>query len=128
MIKNVGVAVQTQWLVKSQELDGFIGCLECNKHIINPICPECVNKEFEQFLESYPKLKHLKKQSEKYLEKHKSFCNNFETCIKCNKNSVYMCMPCFSKVLFQLVKESGNKKAIEEFKEIFNYGRGYEYE
>ena len=98
-------------------------CLECNRAIHNPLCPECISREFEQWIEDYPLLKKkVMPELRKFLKNHEKFKEDCAICVKCNNKSVYMCMPCFADVLYGFLEENkASKKIKEEFLEMFNF-------
>ncbi len=114
------VAVQTS----SNEII-YTDCLDCGEPIQNLLCPNCIAKHFEQWLNKYPKLKNkILKQVKKFINAHNY--DDYSTCSACGKNTVYNCPYCFIEYLFELLKEqNATSEALKSFFEFFNYDFGH---
>jgi len=99
-----------------------IFCLNCSEIIFNPICPECIAKEFSRWIESYPEMKKARLMANKFAEKGKIFNGISQTCITCGNNNAYLCPYCFTEYLFGILKNvKADAKILSEFLLLFNF-------
>ncbi len=89
----------------------FNRCIDCTEIISNPICSDCLGQQMKQVLsEIDPALA------------DKILTNNFAGdthCIQCG-NEMGLCAHCFSKDVYEQIKDL-NEKAAEEFLARFDY-------
>lgn len=118
MQRKPDVAKQTYYFEKEHN-----DCLSCGEDIKNPLCPYCICQAFEQWLEKFPKdSDHIKSKMNTFLKHHELINGKSKTCISCNKKSVHVCPNCFTKHLYNLVKEAGlGVRAMAEFLFMFNF-------
>lgn len=86
-------------------------CMECDNAVVNPICPECLAQRMRMVVgEKDPEL-----------ARHITGANTLgETkCIFCGK-SVGVCAPCFSRDIYEFIKER-NAELADNFKAIFDF-------
>jgi hypothetical protein len=97
-------------------------CLSCHEAIFNPICPECILKQFRSWTKIHPGLKKVEQIIVNFVNKHRIFNKNSQTCITCKKHSSYLCPYCFTEYIFNLLKKARLSRAlIGEFLFLFNY-------
>jgi len=98
-------------------------CLECGEAIFNPICPNCIAYEFEQWISKYPQLESpVSKIINKFLREHEKLNQSSRECILCGNKSAYLCPYCFTEFLLNVLKVvRADKKALAEFLQLFNY-------
>lgn len=110
-------------VVQASEI--FYECLDCGEAIDNPICPECIAKEIEQWLNQYPKVKRkVMPVIERFLKAHKKFTADSQICVHCYRKSAYVCPYCFTDFVYELLKEIASEKILEEYKDFFNFDFG----
>lgn len=108
-------------------LQNLYTCAECQESIYNPICPSCLAREIEAWLnEKNRKNKKADKEiGNKILFEIKAFLGNGlqgGKCIICKKHSDFLCPYCFTKEVFDILKEfKANKELLEDFFTHFNY-------
>jgi len=117
MKKKMNVVVQTL-SYESNHLD----CLECGESIFNPICPECILRQFRSWIKVHPGLAIVEREISHFVKNHSLFNHSSQTCIACKKQSSYLCPYCFTKYIYDLLKQAKLSKAIlGEFLFLFNY-------
>ena len=98
-------------------------CLSCGEDITHPICPECLSIAFLQWIKKFDK--DVSKTEEKindFLKHHRLIIGKSKVCVSCKKPHTHICPNCFSKYLYELVKEAHlGINAITEFLFIFNF-------
>jgi len=123
MVKEFNVAVQA-----FSELDDgvFYECLECGEPVTNPICPECLFKEFAVWVAKYPRIQRkVVPVLKKFLKVRKNFEEDSQTCVVCKNNSAYLCPYCFTEFVLDVLKESGaDEIVIKDYLEFFNFDFG----
>ena len=90
----------------AQILDAL--CIECREGITNPICPECLAKEIEEWK---PWLKPILSAPDKVAEGVR--------CMFCGK-LMSICAHCYTKDIYDYLIEEEPEIA-EEFMDIFNF-------
>lgn len=96
-------------------------CLECKEEIFNPICPECLVKNIDIWLEKYPEVKTAVLPAIKKALKQNKY-NNLTKCIVCGKKNVFECPYCFSHFVYKILKKATkNRNILKEYLEFFNY-------
>lgn len=97
-------------------------CLNCGESIFNPICPECILRQFRSWIKVYPALANIEKNITHFVNCHKTFASKSQRCITCNKHSSYLCPYCFTEYIYNLLKQAKLSKLIlGEFLFLFNY-------
>jgi len=115
MKKNINAVVQA-FELKHKD------CLNCGEAIFNPICPECILKQFNQWIMTHPSLEKVKDNIEEFIFRNRKFSNNSQKCITCHKNSSYLCPYCFTEHIYNLLKKARMANVIlAEFLMLFNY-------
>ena len=103
-------------------LQNFYTCAECQESIYNPICPSCLAREIESWLNEKGSDKKL---GTKILFEVKAFLGRGlegGKCIICKKYSDFLCPYCFTNEVFEILKEFGVKRELfEDFFTHFNY-------
>lgn len=108
-------------------LQTFYTCAECQESIYNPICPSCLAREIEVWLnEKNKKSKKADKEiGNKILFEVKAYLGNGlegGKCIICKRNSDFLCPYCFTKEVFDILKElKVSNGLLEDFFTHFNY-------
>ena len=110
----------------------FYECLVCQEAIYNPLCQNCLNKQINVWLSSYPNLaKNLKPKLKKFLQAVNNEAGREESliCAACKNKKAAVCPYCFTEfVLGQLKKLKANRHILREFIMLFNFdydGMGY---
>ena len=92
-------------------------CPVCMDVIDNPICPECIQEEIEQWLSN---------KSPRYMDNLRKSITHFDNkdvngpkCIKCGKQ-VEICPYCFMKELNNIIKET-YPELLDEFHTFFGF-------
>jgi len=122
MEKNYNAVVQAPFL-------GLIhkDCLSCREPIYNPLCPDCISREFKVWISKYPEeiKEEILSSLSKFLEDNSYLKGSSHKCIACGRNNVYLCPYCFTEFLFNLLKKSKstkiNKTLLGEFLMLFNF-------
>ena len=99
-------------------------CNICGEAITNPLCPFCLTIEIKAWLTLYPHLSQdILPKIKKDLDNINNHITNYGTiCIKCNRNSAYVCAYCFTEFVFYELKNLNVEKfIINEFFEFFNF-------
>lgn len=134
MLEKNNAAVQAYSIENPSNLNILnYECLECGEPITNPICPDCILKQFTIWIEQYPKLKKkILPGLKKFVKSSKEFKQDSQTCIVCYKNSTYLCPYCFTEfVLYSLKEIKSEDNILRDYLEFFNFdfgdfrGRGY---
>ncbi|MBI5148057.1 hypothetical protein HZA33_00065 [Candidatus Pacearchaeota archaeon] len=103
----------------------FQTCAECKESIFNPICPSCLAREIEAWINENSGRIELLKLKEKLLEAVRAYKKSSlrgGRCIICKKNSDFLCPYCFTKEIFDILKEiKANKELLQDFFIHFNY-------
>ncbi|MEM4230530.1 MAG: hypothetical protein QXF25_01515 [Candidatus Pacearchaeota archaeon] len=97
-------------------------CLECGEEIFNPLCPKCLAREIEVWLESHSsKIKTIvKNEIKKILKFNKE--HNHTKCILCKKKDVFLCPYCFTERIYNKLKNAKvNSKILNNFLTLFNF-------
>ncbi|MBT3397809.1 hypothetical protein HOA55_02630 [archaeon] len=117
--QRVNVAIQAHNFEKESSPD----CISCGKIIRHPLCPDCIAKGFKQWVARFPEVeKIISPQVSKFIRGHKHIHKQSERCVACGKRKTSICPYCFTKYLYQLVKEAGaGVRALTEFLFIFNF-------
>ena len=117
------VAVQASSLGKEELV---YECLSCHESISNPICPSCILKEFEVWVEKYPRIKkNVLPQLKKFLLGLNHFEHDSQTCVVCRKNSAYLCPYCFTEFILEILRENGtDKEVLKDYLQFFNFDFG----
>ncbi len=104
----------------------FYECLDCGEPIQNLLCPNCIAKHFEIWVQEFPRLKkEILPGVKKYLKAHKDY-NDYAVCASCGQPTCYTCPYCFTEYLLDLLKESQtDKEILKSFFEFFNYDFGH---
>ena len=96
-------------------------CDICAESITNPICPDCIVNEVNEWIILYPKIR------KKIIPKLKKYLINLENqnssvnCIKCKKAQT-VSPYCFTNIIEgELKKLTNNWKLIDEFNELFDF-------
>lgn len=105
-------------------------CLSCGENIRHPLCPDCIAKAFEQWIQKFPdEQREIKLKLKTFMSHHDSIKGKSKRCVSCGKNRTHICPYCFTEYLHSLVKEAGvGVRAMSEFLFIFNFDfehRGY---
>jgi len=100
-------------------------CVSCFQVITNPICPVCFLREVKIWLKEQSV---SEKTKQKVTEELTNVLNNLAekpadtNCILCGSRNVSLCMYCLIWKTNRIIKKyTSNKKAVENFEEIFNY-------
>ena len=105
-------------------------CIECNEVIYNPICHECLAKEFIEWLsqnKGNKKLIKVGKEIQKFLKQNKKLNKGYSKCISCNRENVFLCPYCFTEYIYKKLKElKVGKKLLGEFITLFNFDLHHE--
>ncbi len=106
--------------------ENFFECLDCGEPIQNLLCPNCIAKHFEQWLNEYPRLKKkIYPKIRRYLKAHESY-TDYAVCVSCGEPTCYNCPYCFTEHLLDLLKESqADDEVLKSFFEFFNYDFGH---
>jgi len=99
-------------------------CVSCNEVIYNPICPECLSVEIEEWLREKRGLFGLKREILKTMKGLTTAGNNIQglKCVTCNHPSVFLCPYCFTEeVYLKLKQRKASKEFLQDFLETFNF-------
>ena len=98
-------------------------CLECGFEIHQPLCPDCISRQFRAWVAQHPKIEkkalaHLKK----FMKQHRKIKGEYYRCVCCGAKKVNVCPYCFTSFLHDLLKlEKASQKVIGEFLFLFNF-------
>ncbi len=98
-------------------------CLECNEGIFNPICPNCLAREMQAWIESNGFDSRIGRSITLFANITKNkFIDEGVECAICKSNQTSICPYCFtSKIYNFLQKLKVRKEILEEFLIYFNY-------
>ncbi len=98
-------------------------CMECKEAIFNPLCPSCITREINSWLQQYPKVKKkINGRVDDFVNKNKFLKNKGEKCVVCRRDSVFLCPYCFTEfVLSELKKLKISRSLVREFLQLFNF-------
>ncbi|MCK5321318.1 hypothetical protein KAJ38_01955 [Candidatus Pacearchaeota archaeon] len=98
-------------------------CLSCGKNIEHPLCPDCIAKGFQQWIQQFPQDRaKLQIRLDEFLEAHRYLDGKSKKCIACGKNNTHICPYCFTEYLYKIIKEAGlGVRTMSEFLFIFNF-------
>jgi hypothetical protein len=91
-------------------------CVICQEAITNPICPECLQKEIEQWL--VDKNKSLVPKLRSYASVYRAFRHAGTGCIICGSD-MKVCAHCYCKDIYELF--SDELEDAEDFLFSFNF-------
>jgi len=97
-------------------------CLECGEEIFNPLCPRCLSREIDIWLESQQSKikKAVKDEIKKILKVNKE--HDYTKCILCKKKDVFLCPYCFTERIYNKLKSARiNPKLLGNFLTLFNF-------
>ena len=123
MVEEYGVAVQALCELND---DVFYDCLECGEPVTNPICPDCLFREFEVWVAKYPRIgRKVVKRLKKFLSIRENFEEDSQTCVVCKNNSAYLCPYCFTDFVLSVLRDAGASEiVIRDYLEFFNFDFG----
>ena len=141
MKQKLNVAIQTYNLEKERvcpnpsKLDICEGihndCLSCGENIQHPLCPNCIAKAFDQWIQKFPEHKKIKGELNTFMKHHNHIKGKSNSRVTCN-GDVHICPYCFTNYLYKLIKEAGmGVRAMSEFLFLFNFDfnhKGYSKE
>ena len=87
-------------------------CIECDEVITEPICPDCLAKRMRLVVKEHDQT--LAREIKGYVVEEGE-----TTCLFCGKN-MNLCAHCFSREVYELVKER-RPEAAEEFLSRFDF-------
>jgi hypothetical protein len=117
MKQKINVAIQTYNLEKERHDD----CLSCGEDIRHPICPSCIAKGFNQWIEKFPEHEKIIEDLNMFISRHKKIKGKSKSCVSCG-GEVHVCPYCFTSYLYKLIKEAKmGVKAMSEFLFLFNF-------
>ncbi|MBT3643013.1 hypothetical protein HN876_03335 [archaeon] len=134
MISNQNNATKR---ASSFEKETHYSCLSCSEIIHNPLCHECIAKEYFEWIKRIPKNEfdksfNLRRSLKLFLEKHSMLEKNSLRCVSCNEPRTNLCPYCFTEILHKMTKEAGaGVKILSEFLFMFNFDfdhKGYFHE
>jgi len=109
---------------RSREEYDYFECLECNTPIANPICPECVVKEFVMWLDKFPRVRgkgETIRQIKNILRENEKFEGNSGKCIECGEHNTFMCPHCFIMEISKIIRANiKDRRVSEEFFRMFH--------
>lgn len=97
-------------------------CLECGEEIFNPLCPKCLSREIDAWLEfQHGKIKKtVKNEIKKILKVNKE--HDYTKCIICRRKDVFLCPCCFTERIYNKLKKARvNPKILNNFLTLFNF-------
>lgn len=97
-------------------------CLECGEEIFNPLCPKCLSKEIEIWMEDKPaKIKSIiNTEIKKILKTNKE--HDYTKCILCKRKDVFLCPYCFTERIYNSLQDNKIKPVLlSEFLTLFNF-------
>lgn len=96
-------------------------CTECKEVIYNPLCPSCLAKEMQQWLDGNAISKKIQKEIKNYIIRTEGYSDSMK-CIICKDNYTDICPYCFTEHVYEfLQKIKANKQIINEFFDFFNF-------
>lgn len=104
-------------------------CMVCREIITNPICLECIAREIKAWLldesenvliNGVNNMMGLDKRIEMSIETERENEKGVQ-CIICKEHHVNLCPHCFSKKVYEMLKENASKKLLKQFLVFFNY-------
>ncbi|MFH1500972.1 MAG: hypothetical protein ABIE22_03440 [archaeon] len=97
-------------------------CLECREPIHNPLCPFCLSRGIEAWLENKPtKMSNFVENEIKKILGARKLGNSVK-CIACNSDRAFLCPYCFTEMVYKALKKVRARKAdLEEFMILFNF-------
>jgi len=93
-------------------------CVVCQEAITNPICPDCLHKEIEQWL--LDKNKSLVPKLRSYTGIFNSFRHEGTGCVICGSD-MKVCAHCYCSDIYELINEELREADAEEFLFSFNF-------
>lgn len=109
-------------------------CIACGEIIQNPICPECLGVEVEEWLEDKKRLPGLKKEIMSSIKNLVGRGKNIAglRCITCSHESAFICPYCFTEKVYRKLKlKKAGSEILMSFLETFNFDfshKGYNEE
>ncbi len=101
----------------------------CREIITNPICTECIAREIKAWLldesenvlmNGVNNMTELDKKIETSRETERKNEKGAQ-CVICKKHHVNLCPHCFSKKVYEILKENASKKLLRQFLVFFKY-------
>jgi hypothetical protein len=97
-------------------------CTECKDVIFNPLCPDCLSEEVEQWLDGNPIGKKVMPAVAAYIERNEGFKEEAMKCAVCSTNYTDICPYCLTEHVYEvLLRYKANKKMLAEFIDFFNF-------
>lgn len=99
-------------------------CVACGEIIYNPICPECLAVEVQEWLEDKSGIPRLKKEVIRVVNNLTGYGKQIRglRCVTCNHPSAFMCPYCFTEEVYAKLKQrKASKELLQEFLETFNF-------
>lgn len=119
--KNRGVSEQSSENlmaeVRKMPEKGEGKCAVCGEAITNPICPECLQNEIEQWIDGFKPS--AAKRIKGYSWGFDTYRHDTVKCVVCG-NNMSICAHCFCKDVFELVEKELGELA-EDFLYSFNF-------
>jgi hypothetical protein len=99
--------------------------LECNEGIFNPICPSCLAREMQAWVESNGFDRKVGNSIIKFantIKNKNQFTDEGIDCAVCKTNQTSICPYCFTSRIYNFLRKlMVNRKILQEFLTYFNY-------
>ncbi len=103
--------------------------MECGEIILNfMICPDCLARELTEWLKGKrgeigrKNTEQLQNKVKFLLKINKKVIGNSDKCIVCGKRTIFLCPYCFTKYVYEELKELNvSDDILREFFHIFNF-------
>ena len=105
--------------------------MKCGEAIFNLLCPNCIAKEIEIWMNEINLAKKIKEKIRNEIKKlliNDKYCvvEAFEKCVVCNKPTTNYCPYCFTEIVYSVIKKnvknvSERKKILKSYFTYFNF-------
>lgn len=94
-------------------------CVECNEGIYNPVCPSCLSREVEAWLDGARLGKEIKGKIKRIKDRDEL---GGVRCAICKEQETSICPYCSTRHIYDALLTAGaSKKVVEEFLTFFNF-------
>ncbi len=97
-------------------------CVECNEGIYNPVCPSCLSREVEAWLDGTKLGIDVRKRINRVIFQDESSGLDGAGCAICKEQETSICPYCFTRHIYDALLTAGaSKKVVEEFLTFFSF-------
>ena len=96
-------------------------CVVCEQVITNPLCVDCLGEEIKSWLVEKGKSSSIIKRLDLFTQSLHS--SEGVSCVHC-KGKTRVCPSCYTKEVYELLKEELTREELEEYDLYFNFYHG----